>query len=395
METNTNTVRSVPRAIALEHLSDAELLAGTRHLVGRSNQLLAELLAHLGEVEARGIHRTRACSSLYTYCIYELRFSEDEAFRRVAAARLVRRFPALLDALASGELHLTGLLLVGPHLTAGNLVEVLAPRQAPHQARDCAPGSHPRPLAGRSCPHRAARTRASAGVTSEPSWEEFVEATCPVRDLAPGDRPRDWMRSDSMRSDWIHDPDDPVPTADDEKETAPMVGAIAAPARVGGSVHEALAPERYKVQLTATEEYVRLVEEAKALLSYAVPKLTLEELQLRALRAFVAELAKKKYATLDSAPANDARVENPRRRGRHVPAAVRRAVVERDGKQCSYVDATGKRCPETHRLEFHHVTPFAAGGEHTASNLALRCTAHNALAAEQDFGRAFMEGKKA
>jgi hypothetical protein len=52
--------------------------------VGRSNQLLAELLAHLGEVEARGIHRTRACSSLYTYCIYELRFSEDEAFRRVA-----------------------------------------------------------------------------------------------------------------------------------------------------------------------------------------------------------------------------------------------------------------------------------------------------------------------
>jgi hypothetical protein len=37
-----------------------------------------------------------------------LRFSEDEAFRRVSAARLVRRFPALLDAVASGELHLTG-----------------------------------------------------------------------------------------------------------------------------------------------------------------------------------------------------------------------------------------------------------------------------------------------
>jgi hypothetical protein len=105
METNPNAVRSAPCAISLEQLSDDELLSGTRRLVGRSNQLLASLVAHLGEVEARGIHRTRACSSLYTYCIYELRFSEDEAFRRVAAARLVRRFPALLDALASGELQ--------------------------------------------------------------------------------------------------------------------------------------------------------------------------------------------------------------------------------------------------------------------------------------------------
>jgi hypothetical protein len=107
-------------------LSDAELLLATRRLVGRSNQRLASLLGHLAEVEARGIHRTRACPSLYVYCVYELRFSEDDAYRRVAAARLVRRFPALLDAVAAGELHLTGLLMLGPHLTPENLGEVLA-----------------------------------------------------------------------------------------------------------------------------------------------------------------------------------------------------------------------------------------------------------------------------
>jgi hypothetical protein len=45
-------------------------------------------------------------------------------------------------------------------------------------------------------------------------------------------------------------------------------------------------------------------------------------------------------------------------------------------------------------LEFHHVKPFAAGGEHTASNLTLRCAAHNALAAEEDFGREFVESQK-
>jgi len=83
-------------------------------LVGRSNQLFAALLAHLAEVEARGLHRTRACASLYTYCIYELRFSEDAAARRAGAAKLVKRFPLLLGAIANGELHLTGLLMLGP-----------------------------------------------------------------------------------------------------------------------------------------------------------------------------------------------------------------------------------------------------------------------------------------
>ena len=79
---------SLQRGYALEDVSDTQLLAATRGLVGRSNQLLAALLAHLAEVEARGVHRERACASLYTYCIYELRFSEDEAFRRVSLSDL-------------------------------------------------------------------------------------------------------------------------------------------------------------------------------------------------------------------------------------------------------------------------------------------------------------------
>jgi hypothetical protein len=117
----------------LTQLTNDELIAGTRRLVAASNQVLAMLLAHLAEVEARGIHRQRACSSLYTYCIYELRFSEDAAYRRVSAARLVKRFPALYEAIASGELHLTGLLLLGPHLTPENHLGVLG--RAKHRTK--------------------------------------------------------------------------------------------------------------------------------------------------------------------------------------------------------------------------------------------------------------------
>jgi 5-methylcytosine-specific restriction endonuclease McrA len=77
-----------------------------------------------------------------------------------------------------------------------------------------------------------------------------------------------------------------------------------------------------------------------------------------------------------------------------VPAAVQRTVWSRDGSRCTYVDGRGKRCRETGFIELHHLHPEALGGPPTAENLTLRCKAHNALAAEQDFGRDFMEAKR-
>jgi hypothetical protein len=377
METSANAARPVPCAPLLESLSDAELLADTRRLVGRSNQVLAHLLAHLGEVEARGIHRTRACSSLYTYCIYELRFSEDEAFRRVAASRLVKRFPGLHDALASGELHLTGLLLLGPHLTERNLAEVLA--RAKHRTkRELAALVRvldPLPtVPARIEPLGPAPARL---VPAAPRWEEFIQSMCPVRELSPGDRPRDWVESanDACAAACASHDGDLV--SDD---------SVHAPARVDTTGAEPLAPERYKVQFTASEEYVRLIEAAKGLLSHSAPRVTLEEIQFRAMRALVSELTKKKYGAV--------RTPNPRQRGRHIPAAVRRAVFERDGNRCTYVDEHGMRCAETHRLEFHHLKPFATGGGHTPPNLTMRCRSHNTLAAEEDFGREVIQNKK-
>src|SRR5687767_4685866 len=200
MEPSTNTaapLTTTPHCSSapLTELSDAELLTATRGLVGRSNQLLSSLLEHLAEVEARGIHRARACASLYTYCIYELRFSEDEAFRRISAARLVRRFPALLDAIATGELHLTGLLMLGPHLTPDNLVEVLALAKHRTKKELARLVRHLDPL-----PQVPSRIEPLGPAPSHlfspaPTWSQSVGALNPVRELEPGSRPRNWMNS--------------------------------------------------------------------------------------------------------------------------------------------------------------------------------------------------------
>ncbi len=74
-----------------------------------------------------------------------------------------------------------------------------------------------------------------------------------------------------------------------------------------------------------------------------------------------------------------------------VSRAVRRAVFARDGEQCTYVDADGRRCLARGFLELDHVHPRALGGEDTGENPRVRCRPRNGLYAEQVFGRAHVE----
>jgi hypothetical protein len=180
-------------------------------------------------------------------------------------------------------------------------------------------------------------------------------------------------------------------------------------------------PQQYQVQFSTTEEHVQLIERAKALLARQVPGKSLGELHLQAMKLLVATLEKQKFAVTDrprkrattssrALPAQPHRQEPmqdsatsqqspthapaPRQGGRHIPAEVRRAVFERDGAQCSYVDERGERCREMRDLELHHRQPFGKRGPHTVENVTVHCSAHNALAAELDFGRQYMAERR-
>jgi hypothetical protein len=105
--------------------------------------------------------------------------------------------------------------------------------------------------------------------------------------------------------------------------------------------------------------------------------------------------------TTADAPARSARVlssdssPSPSAKScRHLPAALRRLVWEREGGRCTFMDDRGVRCPATTAIEFHHRQPYARGGQDTAANITLRCSAHNDLAADEDFGRDYMRRRK-
>ena len=78
--------------------------------------------------------------------------------------------------------------------------------------------------------------------------------------------------------------------------------------------------------------------------------------------------------------------EDSRPPSRHIPSAVKRAVWYRDGAQCAFVSADGRRCTECAFLELHHIQPYALGGPPSVGNIALRCRRHNAYEAELVFG---------
>ncbi len=389
---------------SLASISDDELFVTVQQLTARSNVALADLLAHLGEVERRGVHRLRACASLYAYCIYELRMSEDAAFRRSKAARLVREYPELGDAIAKGEIHLTGVLMIGPHLGGERHAEIL--RRARYRSKrellrllaEIEPKPEVPALVEPIGPAPAGRA----------THEAFVEALAgPVRDLPPGRRPENWLAEGD---------DDGPARGDDTRAGSVSAGEPTAEAEQQREL-------RYRVQFTASQEFVDLLEEARNLIplrglprvvGHETPRATLPEIQVRALRALVRELRVRKRAasrknpapvpqasepapaqplhglatTPDAAPGTPA---TPVRPGiRHIPASVRRAVFDRDRARCSYRDDRGERCREIFGLEVHHRHAHALGGSATLDNLELRCRAHNTLAAEQDFGRDYM-----
>ena len=106
-------------------LGDQELIESLQRLLAQERSAHARLLVHIAEVDARGIYRERAYSSMFDYCVQALHMSEAEAYLRIRAARLSREFPRVLDMLAAGELHLSALKLLAPALTPHNADELL------------------------------------------------------------------------------------------------------------------------------------------------------------------------------------------------------------------------------------------------------------------------------
>jgi 5-methylcytosine-specific restriction endonuclease McrA len=331
----------------LTHLGDEALLRGLDDLAAQDRTTTANLLAHMAEVDFRRLYAPAGYSSMHAYCTDRLKLSDDAAFKRLQVARQARRFPHVYFALADGRVHLSGLVLLAPHLTPENVDDLIA-RATYRRKFEIAT------LVASLFPSVEA-LRLDDGVSALPSR---------VSSLAPGQV----ETANILPSDPVHVP-------------SPAPGQVMRRERI-----VPVSDQRFSFEITIDRETHDLLRKAQDLLGHAGSSRDAAEVVRRGLQALVAQLEKRKHA----------RVERPRRartatRARTIPAEVRRAVWERDGGRCTFVGAGGHACGSTKRLQFDHVIPMSRGGESTAENIRLLCPTHNRLEAEIVFGRRFME----
>jgi hypothetical protein len=343
----------------LQSLSSDDLLAATRDLVRKSCRVEADLLLHLAEIDERKLYLQRAFPSMFAFCMEELGFSVDATYYRLTVARAGRQFPAILDALRAGKIHLAGLRLLVPHLTEENHREVLA----------------------------------QAANRSKRQIEEIVARLAPlppvpdsIRRIPPASRAREPVPL-LARSPIAARP--PAPPAG-----GPAAASAVQQQREQRGVMSALAPEMFKVEFTASVAFRDKLEHARDLLRHRIPNGSMAQVLEKALEVLIEQVSKERFATGRKPRPSVARAEKEGT-SRHIPDAVKRAVYERDGGRCTFTDERGNRCPETGMLEFEHEDGFARTQEHDPKRIRLLCRAHNQYAAEQMYGRAFMEAARA
>jgi uncharacterized membrane protein YgcG len=392
---------------AVWSMSNEELLAAARDLVRRSQDVEARLLVHLGEIDERKLYLDCSSPSMFAYCVGELGLSEDAAYNRILVARAGRRLPAILDAIRDGRVHLWGMRLLTPHLTEANhrLLIAQATGKSKREIEELVASLAPRaPVASmiRSIPERSALI----GLPAAPGAAPFAV------DALAGSGPATAEDLDAAQSAlFVAQPSAPPP---------PRIGPAVVP----------LAAQTYKVQFTAGRAFREKLCEAQDLMRHRVPDGNLETIFEAALELLIEQVKKERFAvgrkprggggsggsggsgggggangaaeggdvtSTGGAVASSMKSPDegaPEPASRHVPDAIRRAVYERDGGRCTFVDERGRRCPATGALEVDHVEGFAETGRHDVDKLRLLCRAHNQREAEKRYGRAFMESAR-
>jgi hypothetical protein len=296
---------------AFATLSDDQLVERVKDLAGGERRASVALIRSLIEFDARELYLREGCSSLYTYCTQVLHLSEASAYNRIEAARSARRYPQVLEMLETGDLTLTAIRLLAPHLTAENHADVLA----------------------------AARHRSRFEI------QELIASIAP---------------------------------------------AAACSTPCDAILVTQLAPDSCRLHVTLSRETYDKLQRAQQLLRHTHPNGDVGAILDRALTLLIDDLERRRFARVASPRAS---ADEGAASGRHIPAAVRRAVFQRDEGRCAFVGREG-RCRETAFLEFHHVEPYASGGAATAGNIQLRCRAHNQYEARLFWGDTFVRERR-
>jgi hypothetical protein len=326
-------------------LDTQALAACLRASAGEERDRQVDFLRYLDPFDAREAWREAGYGSLWQFCLSELALREGAAGRRIGAMRVLRQLPGLEAPLREGRLSLTTAVTLRPVLTRENLDEMVA---------------------------RAA-------------FKTDEETRYLVATFQPRPAPKEGIRKLSGAAPRL-----PAPGGAPAVEPEPL--ALTPPERPPSRPSlDPVSADNWSVRITIDGAFREELENLKRLLWHKIPDGNLTTVLHEAVRCAIQKHGKRRGAVKGERQRKPAAPTSPRPGERPpITAAVKRAVLDRDGGRCTYVSPDGRRCGSRWQLELDHIQPAALGGLSTVENLRLRCRAHNALHAEETFGRAYM-----
>ncbi|MCC6650110.1 MAG: hypothetical protein IT348_03055, partial [Candidatus Eisenbacteria bacterium] len=269
---------------AVDHLSP---LAARRRLDEvdlEEKSRLAEALALIALMDARGDYLEAGYSCMQRYCMEHMHMSEEQAQRRIRVARLGRAIPLLFERIADGRLTLSNACELAPVLTKENAERLLD------------------------------------ATTHQPKWQvrRIVFESSRVQPVAPALTP---VAECEEQSDCAPASSEVAPTHDTPlTETALARVNRQVRGRVFGTADGARG-----ISVVLTDEEFAAFQQAQDLLAHVVRNGDPAVIVARALAHFATHLHKRRFGAKVGTGG-----QKPVPRGRNIPAALRHQVAERD-----------------------------------------------------------------
>ena len=289
-------------------------------LLRREHAALADFLVALADFDRQRLWLRLGFASLFDFLHRELGLSRGAAHYRKVAARLVQRFPEIVEPIGDGRLCLSSILALAKVLNETNRAEAI-PRFF-HCSKEEANAVAAEILPAAVIPRREV-------VTLHP-------APLPAL-VAP-----------------------PAPIHPDEREVTHPERDVALPSMKTVP----LTPDLHRLHMTVSKRFLDKLDRARAGQSHVQPGASREQVLEAALDLMLEQQARRRAEV--KRPQKNPRPASPE----HLTAATKRAVWSRDQGKCQWPVDGGGVCGSTLRLEVDHVVPRGRGGPSTVDNLA-------------------------
>ena len=333
----------------MNHAAILALDAALKSQAADEQKKLVDFLHNLDILDREHAYAGLNCGSAFEYLVRVLNYAEGTAWDRVNAARLMRKFPQLEAPLRGRRLNTTQLLVLGPVLTPENVEDLI--RRACHLSK-----MKTKELAVSIRPKEVPADGLRKLPTPSPR-----PAVAPLADASSGPCLARALRNDLSPA---------APAA----QVSLVPGRDPEPRPLGRSFIEPVAKDRWQWRVGLDAERKAKLDTLRGYLGHKVFDGDLQRIFDQMLDDSLEKHGKRLGFVEPKRPRKPAPPRPPTPGERlSVLLAVRRAVLKRDGYQCTELGPDGERCPCREKLELDHRDPANVTGSSTVNDLTTKC----------------------